>query len=138
MKRTATLFVLLTLVSTLACSKEVIEKGSFQPGIFTGVDLSGIVHVVIEKSDVHTLSVETYADVFDYLKVTNRNGVLCIGLQDGGLPKSIQRKYKDLEVLCKVTLPELKWIQTSGVVHLSVGMLSGQTRWKLNYRVSPK
>lgn len=121
MKRTATLFVLLTLVSTLAfAQKEVIEKRQFQPGIFTGVDLSGIVHVVIEKSDVHTLSVETYANVFDYLKVTNRNGVLCIGLQDGGLPKSIQRKYKDLEVLCKVTLPELKWIQTSGVVHLSV------------------
>ncbi len=122
MKKITTLLIILTLACVPAfAQKWDMEKREFQPGSFTGVDLSGIVHVVIEKAETHTLSVETYADVFQYLEVTNRNGILHIGLKNGKLPRSIERKYRGLQILCKVTLPELKWVHTSGVVRLSVG-----------------
>lgn len=113
------IITILSLLSTVALAqKEAIEKRNFQTGPFTGVELSGVVEATLEKSNAHSVSVETYGEVFDYLDVKVKNGILHIGFKNGGLPRSIQRKYRNLKVISKVTLPVLESVEMSGVTKL--------------------
>jgi hypothetical protein len=113
------IITILSLLSTVALAqKEAIEKRNFQTGPFTGVELSGVVEVTLEKSNAHSVSLETYGEVFDYLDVKVKNGILHIGFKNGGLPRSIQRKYRNLKVISKVTLPVLESVEMSGVTKL--------------------
>ena len=120
MKKIVTI-IFMTLFCTVALAqKETIEKRNIKVSPFSGVEISGIVNVTIEKSPSHSLSVETYNQVFEYLDIKVRNGVLSIGIVNGGIPKAVQRKYKNLEVICRITMPELKSIGMSGVTKLYV------------------
>ncbi|MFA5768822.1 MAG: DUF2807 domain-containing protein [Bacteroidales bacterium] len=113
------IITILSLLSNVAMAqKEAVEQRNFQVGPFTGVELSGVVEVTIEKSNSHSVSLETYGEVFDHLDVKVRNGILHIGFKDGGLPRSIQRKYRDLKIISKVTLPVLENVEMSGVTKL--------------------
>ncbi|MDD2289461.1 MAG: DUF2807 domain-containing protein [Bacteroidales bacterium] len=120
MKKIVTI-IFMTLFCTVALAqKETIEKRNIKVNPFSGVEISGIVNVTIEKSASHSLSVETYNQIFEYLDIKVRNGVLSIGIVNGGIPKAVQRKYKNLEVICRITMPELKSIGMSGVTKLYV------------------
>lgn len=111
--------IILSLLSTVALAqKGVLEKRNFQVDPFTGVELSGVVEVTMEKSNSHSVSLETYDEVFEYLEVYVKNGILHIGFKNGGVPRSIQRKYRDLKVTSKVTLPVLENVEMSGVTKL--------------------
>ncbi|MFA5301543.1 MAG: DUF2807 domain-containing protein [Bacteroidales bacterium] len=113
------IITILSLLSNVAMAqKEAVEQRNFQVGPFTGVELSGVVEVTMEKSNSHSVSLETYGEVFDHLDVKVRNGILHIGFKDGGLPRSIQRKYRDLKIISKVTLPVLENVEMSGVTKL--------------------
>jgi hypothetical protein len=110
---------ILSLLSTVALAqKEAVEKRNFQVGPFTGIEISEVVEVTVEKSSSHSVSVETYDEVFEYLEVNVKKGILHIGFKDGGIPRSIQRKYRDLKVISKVTLPVLESVELSGVTKL--------------------
>ncbi len=111
-----TIFSLFSTV--LLAQKEAMETRNFQIGPFTGIELSGVVEVTLEKSNSYSVSLETYGEVFDYLDVKVRNGILHIGFKNGGIPRSIQRKYRDLKVVSKVTLPVLESLEMSGVTKL--------------------
>ncbi|MDD2539015.1 MAG: DUF2807 domain-containing protein [Bacteroidales bacterium] len=108
------------LCTAVLAQKESLEKRKFQVEAFSGVELSGVINATVEQSHAHSLSIETYSDVFEYLHVKVKNGILQIGFKNGGLPRSIQRKYRNLDISCKVTLPELKDIEMSGVTKLYV------------------
>mgnify|MGYP002408243207 CR=1 FL=1 len=111
----------MTLFCTVALAqKESVEKRNFKVEPFSGVEISGVVKVTIEKSPSHSVSVLTYNEVFDYLDIEVRKGVLYIGIVDGGIPKSVQRRYKNLEIECTLTMPELRSIGMSGVTKLYV------------------
>ncbi|HPJ55820.1 MAG TPA: DUF2807 domain-containing protein [Bacteroidales bacterium] len=113
------IITILSLLSTIALAqKETLEKRNFQVDSFTGIAVSGVVEVTLEKSASHSVSLETYNEVFEYIEVKVRNGILHIGFKDGGVPRSIQRKYKDLKVTSKVTLPVLESVELSGVTKL--------------------
>ncbi|HPJ82431.1 MAG: hypothetical protein GX474_05655 [Bacteroidales bacterium] len=120
MKKIVTIIAMTLLCTVALAQKESIEKRNIKVGPFSGVEISGVVKVTVEKSPSHSLSVETYNEVFEYLDIEVRNGVLCIGIVNGGIPKSVQRKYKDMEIVCRLTMPELKSIGMSGVTKLFV------------------
>jgi hypothetical protein len=120
MKKSAVVVLFALIWLPLQAQKNVPETRHFQVANYTGIETSGIVHVVVEKADEYALSIETYPEVFPYLDVQVKNGILRIGLIDGGLPKSIHRKYRDLKVLCKVKLKDLNRLQTCGVAKIYV------------------
>ncbi|MFA4997892.1 MAG: DUF2807 domain-containing protein, partial [Bacteroidales bacterium] len=120
MKKIVVIVIMSFLCTAAQAQKGSLEKRDFQIGAFTGLELSGVMEATVEHSASHTLSIETYSDVFDYLDVKVRGGILQIGFKNGGLPRAIQRKYRNLEILCKVTLPELNSLGLSGVTKVYV------------------
>lgn len=120
MKKLVILTIMTFLCTAVLAQKESLEKRKFQVEAFSGVELSGVINATVEQSHAHSLSIETYSDVFEYLHVKVKNGILQIGFKNGGLPRSIQRKYRNLDISCRVTLPELKDIEMSGVTKLYV------------------
>jgi len=120
MKKIVTI-IIISLFSTMTWAQQgSLEKRNFQVGAFSGIEVSGVVKVNVAKSPVHSLSVETYDDVFQYLDIEVRDGNLHIGIVNGGIPKQVQRKYKGLDIECEVTLPELRSIEMSGVTKMYV------------------
>lgn len=120
MKKSAIIILLALFALPLQAQKGTPEKRDFQVAHFSGIQASDIVQVVVEKADEYALSIETPPEIFKYLDIQVRDGILHIGLIRGGLPRSIQKKYRNLEILCKVKLKELDWLQTGGVAKIYV------------------
>ncbi|HPW78662.1 MAG TPA: DUF2807 domain-containing protein [Bacteroidales bacterium] len=142
MKKLVAIFVTIFLCSAVQ-AQNGLEKRKFQVEAFSGLELSGVMEATVERSASHTLFIETYPDVFEYLEVKVSRGVLHIGFIKGGLPRAIQRKYRSLEITCKVTLPVLSSLELSGVTKVYVKddfktdkmdiELSGVTKADLKY-----
>ena len=82
MKKLVILTIMTFLCTAVLAQKESLEKGNFRLRLFrTGIVRSDKCHR--GAITCHSLSIETYSDVFEYLHVKVKNGILQIGFKNG-------------------------------------------------------
>ena len=84
---------------------------------FTGLEVSGIVEVVLKKSDTYKVSVSIPESLEKYLIVRVREGELKIALTN--LNERMAFKTKDVEVIATIEMPMLRSLEMSGATKLS-------------------
>ena len=84
---------------------------------FTGLEVSGIVEVVLKKSDTYKVSVSIPESLEKYLIVRAREGELKIALTN--LNERMAFKTKDVEVIATIEMPMLRSLEMSGATKLS-------------------
>lgn len=118
MKRIVCTLVFLSLLSGTLLAQDM-ETRSFQMKHFTNLDISGIFHVTLVRSDRFEVEVETFPQVFDYLKIQVDDNTLELGTKEDGIPSVIQKAIKSkMAVNATVYVPVVKDIEMSGVTNL--------------------
>ncbi len=105
---------------TLLCGMGFAEtvKKDYKVSSFTRIDVSGIFKVTLSKGNTCAVKVEVEQELIPYLDIKVNNNVLELDFVDGGIPKGLQRKYKDLTVRAQVTMPMINGLEMSGVTSL--------------------
>lgn len=119
MKKMVTVGLML-LVSTLSFAQHPgLESRNFKVSSFSGLEISGIFDVTLVQSSNFSVKVETHPELFEYLEVYVKGDVLHLGYKNGGIPKHIQRKYNNMEIQAKVSMPVIRNLEMSGVTKLT-------------------
>ena len=84
---------------------------------FTGLDVSGIVEVVLKKSPTYKVSVTFPESIEKYLVVRVRDGELKISLTN--INDKLTFKSKDVEVIATIEMPTLRSLDMTGATKLS-------------------
>lgn len=108
-------------LAVLTCLTVFAQGRKYNVKAFTGVDMSGLYNVEINYAPDCAVSVETDAELYEFLDVyVSNNGVLHLDMVDGGIPKAIQRKLGDIKIKASVAMPLLNSLEMSGVTRCYV------------------
>lgn len=115
MKRIFLFFCLLTIATSISAQTTVKP---YNVGSFNSVDISGIYSVEIEKSGANSVKVETQFEMFKYLDIKVRDGILVLSLDTDRMPRSLRRNTPDINV--KISMATLERVKMSGASKLIV------------------
>lgn len=111
---------LMLLVSTLSFAQNRgLESRNFKVSSFSELEISGVYDVTLVKSNNFSVKVETHPELFEYLEVTVKGNKLHLGYKDGGIPKHLQKKYNNMEIIASVSMPVICNLEMSGVTKLT-------------------
>lgn len=112
MKKFLSIIVLTALVLTLDAQ---ITKKNFNVAGFSGINAGGVFSIELIKSNNEKVTVETEAELLNYVNVRISNNVVVLSI-DNKIPKKLQRNMKP--ILVTVYMKEFSWLSLSGASRL--------------------
>lgn len=108
-------FLVLSLVFGFGHAENINKD--YKVTAFNSLDVSGVFNVTLTKGNTCSVSITTEEEIVPYLRIRVEGQELKLGFVEGGVPKSIQKKFKNYTVKAQVTMPMIKGLEMSGVTN---------------------